>query len=371
MILKGFRDFLAYKLARCLAKRSSGEAKRGNGAGHTGAYLLAALCVYLAANFQAVAAAQGFAKEDLPFLHGVNLASGSFGARRVPRRYGYDYIYAGPASVDYYQSKGFNLFRVAFLWESIQPVLNGPLSESELKQLDNLVNYATGNGLFIALDVHNYAKYAGGKLGTEVPIEALGDLWGRLAEHYNSNPRVLFDIMNEPNNMPTQIVKEMTQGAVNAIRAAGAQNVIVVEGNQWSGAWHWLSSGSDILVELQDPENNIVFSPHQYLDKDGSGVQPYCASDNIGLERIQSVTQWARASRVRLLLGEFGAGANSPCSEAVTSMLDFMHKNADVWAGWAWWAGGPWWGSYFSSIEPQGGADRPQLQWLTPFLFTR
>ena len=71
---------------------------------------------------------------------------------------------------------------------------------------------------------------------------------------------------------------------------------------------------------------------------------------------------------LRPSLPEFGAGANPTCEAAVTSMLEFIGKQKDVWAGWVWWAGGPWWGNYFSSIEPENGADRPQMQWLIPFL---
>jgi endoglucanase len=309
-----------------------------------------------------------FAKDELPFFRGVNLASGSFGAQKSPRRYGYEYIYSGSASVDYFHSKGFNLFRVAFLWENMQPVLQGSLSPTELGHLDALVNYATGKGLFVALDVHNYARHDGRKLGIDLPVEVLADLWSRLASHYKDNPRVLFDLMNEPNNMPTQTVKNMAQAAIDAIRATGAENTIMVEGNAWSGAWHWHSSDSGMLAELVDPVGNIVFSPHQYLDSNGSGTQPSCLRNTIGVERIRAVTLWARENKVRLLLGEFGAGANATCQAAVTSMLDYMQQHPDVWIGWAWWAGGPWWGDYFSSIEPQNGMDRPQMQWLTPYL---
>lgn len=307
-------------------------------------------------------------KHEIPFLRGVNLASGAFGPNREPRRYGFEYIYAGKTTVDYYKSKGFNLFRVAFRWESMQPIVNGPLSSMELQYLDALVNYATSNGLYVALDVHNFATHRGLKLGTDLSIDALADLWTRLAQHYKDNPLVIFDLMNEPNNMSTQSVVDMSQGAIDAIRGTGAENIVLVEGNSWSGAWHWLGSGSSELATLQDPLNNIIFSPHQYLDKDGSGTQPYCKSETIGMERIQAVTQWARENKVYLLIGEFGAGANFKCKAAVTSMLNYMHQNLDVWVGLAWWAGGPWWGNYFTSIEPQDGVDRAQMRWLRPFL---
>lgn len=80
------------------------------------------------------------------------------------------------------------------------------------------------------------------------------------------------------------------------------------------------------------------------------------------------MTEWARDARVRLVLGEFGAGANDVCEAAVNDMLAYIHANTDVWAGWAWWAGGPRWGSYFSSLEPENGTERPQMTWLARYL---
>jgi endoglucanase len=123
-----------------------------------------------------------------------------------------------------------------------------------------------------------------------------------------------------------------------------------------------------MLAQLSDPAANLMFSPHQYLDSDGSGTHPECVSETIGGERLQKITEWARSVRVRLVLGEFGAGGNDVCEAAVEGMLQYMRFNADVWAGWTWWAGGPWWGSYFSSVEPAQGADRPQLVWLTRYM---
>lgn len=310
------------------------------------------------------------ADQTLPFLRGINLPSGTFGGQRKPRVYGFAYIYPGPESIDYYASKGFNLFRIAFLWESLQPTQFGPLSAEELARLDAVVDRITSKRLYALIDVHNFGKYAGKKLGTDVPVEALGDLWGKLASHYKDNNYVLFDLMNEPNGMPIETVRAMTSAAIDSVRGSGAGNAIVVEGNAFSAAYHWFASKSDSLGDLAARGGNILFSPHQYLDTDSSGTHPECVGPTIGVDRLQDVTGWAREQHVRLLLGEFGAGANPTCEAAITSMLGFMGENKDVWAGWVWFAGGPWWGSYFQSIEPQNGSDRPQLHWLMPFLST-
>jgi len=49
-------------------------------------------------------------------------------------------------------------------------------------------------------------------------------------------------------------------------------------------------------------------------------------------------------------------------------MLYHLEANADVYLGWTYWAGGPWWGSYYTSLEPTNGADRPQMTVLQKHL---
>jgi endoglucanase len=54
-------------------------------------------------------------------------------------------------------------------------------------------------------------------------------LWLTLLQ--KSNDKVIFDIMNEPHTMGADITFNLNQAAVNAIRAAGAtQQLILVEG---------------------------------------------------------------------------------------------------------------------------------------------
>ena len=57
-------------------------------------------------------------------------------------------------------------------------------------------------------------------IGTEnVPTSALGDLWRRIAERYKDNETVVFGLMNEPNNLPTETWLEAANIAIAEIRA--------------------------------------------------------------------------------------------------------------------------------------------------------
>ena len=49
-------------------------------------------------------------------------------------------------------------------------------------------------------------------------------------------------------------------------------------------------------------------------------------------------------------------------------MLTYIQQHTNVWEGVTYWAGGPWWGAYMFSIEPQDGADKPQMTVLRQHL---
>jgi endoglucanase len=301
-------------------------------------------------------------------LRGVNLPSATFGTSSGVRAYGYEYIYPDRESIDYFAEKGMNVVRLPFRWENLQPTAKSPLNPNELARIDKVVDLATEKGMFIVIGPLNFGRYSGKVLGRELGIDVLADLWQRLADHFKSNSKVAFNLMNEPYDMPMQDVFDMSQAAIYAIRLTGARNLILVEGNNWSAARTWLDIGNDMLQGLSDPVGDLLLSPHQYLDVDGSGTHADCVSSTVGAARLRKITEWARGARQRLVLGEFGGGANDVCEAAVKGMLDYMDANRDVWVGWIWFAAGPWWGDYFQSIEPLNGIHRPQMEWLGSYL---
>ena len=137
-------------------------------------------------------AAQNSARNRL-HLTGVNIAGAEFAGRKIPGIPGRDYFYPSKATIDYFAAKGMNAIRLPFLWERIQPQLNAVLDPAETRRLEDVVHYANAKGLYVVLDVHNYANYRQHVIGSpEVPVEALAGLWSRLAPLFNNNAKVGF-----------------------------------------------------------------------------------------------------------------------------------------------------------------------------------
>lgn len=307
--------------------------------------------------------------------HGVNLAGADFGEGTLPGTYGTHYIYPEVSSATYFRNKGMNTIRLPFRWERLQPTLMQAFNATEIGRLTTFVNGVTAQGMTVIIDPHNYARWHGKIIGSsEVPNSAFADFWSRLATQFKDNSKVVFGLMNEPNNMPTEQWLSAANAAIAAIRATGANNTITVPGNAWTGAHSWSQNwygtpNATVMKGLNDPSRNMVIEVHQYLDGNSSGTDANCVSTTIGRERLQDFTGWLRTNGYRAFLGEFASGDNATCNQAMTDMLTYLQANADVWQGWTWWAAGPWWGGYMFSIEPTNGTtDKPQMKVIAPFL---
>ncbi len=305
---------------------------------------------------------------------GVNLAGAEFNAKRKPGKIGKHYAYPSRRDFDYFLGYGFTTFRVPFLWERLQPKLDGGFRPVELKAIDRTVAYATGKGATIILDPHNYARYYRHDIGSdEVPISAFARFWGKFADRYKDNPRVIFGLMNEPHRIRADLWRRAVDAAIAAIRATGARNLILVPGTRWTGAHSWQSphrgiSNAQAFRSLTDPGGNFAFEVHQYFDKNYSGTKKFCSKGAAALAAMERMTKWLRDTRNRGFLGEFGVADSDTCLRALDAVLRHMKENRDVWIGWTYWAAGGWWGNYMFSVHPsKDGKPKPQLEVLRKY----
>jgi endoglucanase len=307
---------------------------------------------------------------------GVNLAGGEFGT--VPGAYAKDYIYPSPADIDYYAQLGFNLIRVPFRWERLQPALNAPFNSADQALLLAAVAHAASNGLSVVLDTHNYARRRLADDGwtkehligsDEVPTAAFVDYCARLANLFKDNPSVIFGLMNEPWGLPAQDWLTIANAAIAAVRAAGAPQLILVPGVAYTGAHSWITSGNTVMAKTVDPANRFAFEAHQYLDTDSSGTSAIAVGPRVGSERIEAFQNWCRQNGFKAFLGEFAAGEDANSLAALTDICRTLQANPDVWLGWAAWAGGSWWpDDYIFKLDPtKTGQTRPQTEILAGF----
>ena len=293
------------------------------------------------------------------WLTGVNLSSGELNGGKT--RVNFDYTYPSAAEIRYFAGRGFRVFRV--------PVLSDRLLGSssavtpDWAALMKVIAVANAAGAFVILDLHQFGGMAGGLVGHDPQAtQAFATAWGTIAARLKERPNVIFGLMNEPNTQTPAEWRVGAEAGLQAIRAAGARQLVLVPGTAWDGAHSWVSSGNAAaLADLKDPAGNMAFEVHQYLDVDNSGTHPEVVTGS-GATRLAAFTGWARAHHARGFLGEFGFAPTPEAMKEGADLLAHIKTNRDVWLGWTYWAAGAWWGTYMFSVEPsKNGSDKPQI----------
>lgn len=291
-------------------------------------------------------------------LAGVNISGAEYNTGNTGGQPGTDYIYPSHAEIDYFASKGFKMIRVPFDANRMQLQRLGPLNASELARLDSVINYATGKGLKVLLDPHNFGALNDNAgvlrvLGVDplMPASFLADLWAKLAAHYLTQPNVMLGLMNEPHDQTAVEWHDVAISAINAIRSSGSRHKILIPGSARTSAWLWTSSGNAAAWD-GFMDSNFAYEVHQYLDADASGTSPACAAG--AGARLTDFTAWAESQQAQGFLAEVGWADSLGCAVEAQTLLMFMSSHSGVWLGYSYWSAGQWLGNNLFSIEPAG-----------------
>ena len=338
---------------------------------------------------------------------GINWAGAEFAAKMIPGVEGRDYGWPTIESLDYWKAKGIVLIRMPFLWERLQPTLNGEFDAGYLAAMKRSVALIRDRQMQVVLDLHNYGKYRGQLIGSEsVPVAGFADVWRRLAREFKGDAAVCgYGLMNEPACKPWA---EFVQAAIDAIRTEDSKTAIYVANDYpaWSASPQsikkyggeagkrgdfatWAAERMPIgdPAILKDPAHNVVFEVHIYFDHDNSGTykKTYAeeivrtdgpgvrVSPDIGVDRLRPFAAWVKKYHVKGFVGEFGVPANPDIDtrwlEALARAVAFIKANKLSGTYWA--AGTRWTPGTDYVIEPRGwtktltaeerAQDRPQL----------
>ncbi|KDN34543.1 hypothetical protein RSAG8_12367, partial [Rhizoctonia solani AG-8 WAC10335] len=319
---------------------------------------------------------------------GVNESGGEFGVYSssatpgtgLPGRFGVDYAFINKSTVDIFvQNDKINVFRVAFLLERMCPLeygLGSTFNETYYSQFKDAIDYITlTKGVYAVFDPHNYMRYndpsqqpmTGSVIGNTSDSKAattaqFQSFWQELAGRFKENEKVIFGIMNEPHDMPTSLVLQNDQAAIDGIRAAGAKQLILAPGNGYTGGHSWLESSQgnepsgDYMYKLSDPLNNTAIEVHEYLDQDFSGTHAECTQP--GPANLAALTGWLKQYGLKAVVGEIGGGANENCYSQLKELLAYLEAN-DEYIGWIGWAAGPLWGTFRSCCGDDSGNLEP------------
>jgi endoglucanase len=305
--------------------------------------------------------------------------------------------------IDYFVSKRVSAIRLLFSWEGMQSTQFGSIPASASgnykKYFDNytrLVDYATSQGVQIIVEPWQAnssggaggAMYRGKLVGSPaVSNAAFQDFWTKMASVFKANPKVMFGLVNEPNNQSTMQWWSAAQAAVSGIRASGATQRIFVPGNGYSGASSWTQNWYDtatvkrsnaygwlnaagVGLPIRDPLNNIAAEVHTYLDAAESGSTTEIVNVTSARDHLAVAVNEAKLRGYQVYLGEIGFYADAttndgyPAAAAWRDFITYANANLVTLLGYSWWASGSpgWWddiaatgGGHFSVTPTNGG----------------
>ncbi|MBW5413075.1 cellulase family glycosylhydrolase [Pseudomonas sp. MAG002Y] len=310
------------------------------------------------------------ARAEQVSLVGLNMSGAGFAGSVLPGVNGTNYIFPVESYFQQWSSRGIKLIRFPILWERLQPVLDGPLDPTYAGLIDRTFSYAGKYNMKVILDLHNYMRYRGEIIGAgKVSYNHYQAIMTMIAQRWSGQSSLYaYDIMNEPHDAlaywPTA-----AQYGINGVRAIDKVRPIMVEGNGWSEATRW-ALWNDVLLNLKDPSNNIIFQAHSYFDDNAGGnyinVNVGALSPNYGVERVKPFIEWLKKHGKRGMIGEFGVPDNdSRWLTIIDNLLAYLQQNCIPST---YWAAGPGWGNYNLSVEPINGQDRPQWAVLKKYI---
>jgi endoglucanase len=230
---------------------------------------------------------------------------------------------------------------------------NAQLDEVFMKNLDEHIQFALKEHLYIILDFHHFNELMA---EPEKYHELFLSIWHQLAHRYKEYPpQLVFEVLNEPHqNLSGDLWNTYLAEAVAIIRQENPDRYIVVGGenfNNIDGLEHLVLPKTNRLIltfHYYEPQE-FTFQESPYL-----GYESYQNIKWLGTtkerqriaDRLVLVQEWAKANHVPVLLGEFGVNEAVPEKMRVTWTTAVRKEAENNGFSWSYWEFGSIFGAY-------------------------
>lgn len=183
----------------------------------------------------------------------------------------------------------------------------------EKAKVKTIVDAAVNEGIYVIIDWHDHDAI-------NHQDQAIA-FFQEMAREYKNTPNVMFEIFNEPDYESWAQVKQYSEAVIAAIRAEGAENIIIVGTTTWA-------QGVDIASN--DPitgYSNIAYSLHFY------------AASPEHQDPLRQRAQTAINNGLPMFATEWGTceytGNGTIDTEQSQVWIDFLEANNISWCNWS------------------------------------
>lgn len=188
--------------------------------------------------------------------HGVNLSgwfseSGNYSIQQLRS-------FTTPVDLEHIHQLGFDHVRIP-----VDPVIfqcDGEWDSCErIRFLDEVIQKALGDDLFVILDFHPNPQYIRQLVASGPGTDQYLRLWAKVADHYSKidSDRIILEVMNEYSFDDFNAWLGLLEQSITVIRRHAPTSTVIVQGSGYSDIWD--------LIELPEiADSNLIYSFHFY-----------------------------------------------------------------------------------------------------------
>lgn len=217
---------------------------------------VAALVVVLAASPPPPGPVPGFAYRDCPVADcsAYPAPSGVHGLTIATLQNWVLYLRSAEAEIRAARAWHVNTVRLQIVQDKMTGAAGGSFSPRYAAAVATIVRYALAHHLFVVLNAQTEISM-GFVRNEALPTAATFAFWRHMAAFYGRNPRVVFDLFNEPRDCTWAQWRATMQPLVTYVRSLGARNELWVEGINWGSTLDGvpLLRGQGIVYSFHHP----------------------------------------------------------------------------------------------------------------------
>jgi len=176
--------------------------------------------------------------------------------------------------------------------------------------VDRVIQWIKNNGAYVILDLQWESTAVG---IPPIPNEAAIEMWKDIAEKYQDDPAIIYDIHNETHDISFNEWRNRAIEIVEAIQSVHPDALILVSGMAWA---------SDLSQWAANPllHDNIVYSAHAYPGYGGKDAWDQHFGNY--------------SDQLPIFVGEFGGDDND--TNWGKQLLAYLNNKQLGWTAWSW-----------------------------------